>query len=81
MRVSTYTDVNRVPELPERVSFSTPWRINRKPALWHTPQDVHGNYLPHEMYESVPAEKYFTRMDEVGQIYIWHPEKNTLRCI
>jgi hypothetical protein len=29
----------------------------------------------------MPTETYFTRMDETGLIWIWHPVKNTLRAI
>jgi hypothetical protein len=77
MRIPTYHEVTRIPELPERVKFSGPWKITRKPALSFVL--LRNSQDPVE--ETTPAQTYFTRMDEIGMIYIWRPDDNTLRCI
>jgi hypothetical protein len=79
--VTATTDITRIPELPDPPFFIEPWHVVRIPNLYRTPQDEQGNYLYDEQYVSVPAETYFSRLDSVGMIWIWHPVKNTLRCI
>lgn len=64
-----HREVQRIPELPERPQFRTPWRVEPQRRI----DDMH------ELYGPDAAVIHAARMDETGQIYYVYTDGDVRR--
>jgi hypothetical protein len=59
IRIPRHDEVTRIPDLPERPRFRTPWRVESQDLI----------DAMHEKYGPDAAVIHAARLDDVGQIY------------